>query len=261
VIVGHVLDVEMLGVYSLAFTLAFAPVTQFAWQVGKVFLAAAAAIATPAEVGRRAVRATTATSLLLVPLVIPAIALAPLLPAVLGDRWAPMVTPLRILLAVGVVHAVLAVIREFLNGAGFVSLSARIELLWLVGMVAALVPAVSLDGIRGAALAHVATLVPLTAAYLWLGLRRRLDVGLGTLAAAFRPLAVLGAAQAGTTAAVLGLLEAAGAPELTAAVVASCAGLAWVPALAERVQPGLRERAARMLSSRLRARPPHPAPQ
>ena len=42
VIVGRVADVAQLGLYSLAFTIAFAPLTQFAWQIGKVLFPAAA---------------------------------------------------------------------------------------------------------------------------------------------------------------------------------------------------------------------------
>jgi PST family polysaccharide transporter len=197
------------------------------------------------------VKAVRVSSLLLAPLLVPAIILAPILPEVLGEKWAPMVWPLRVLLIVGMVHAVLAIIREFLNGAGFVALSARIEIAWLAGMVATLIPAVSLAGIRGAAVAHAAMALVLAAAYVRLGMRGCLAVSGRRLATALRPLGELLVAQAMTSIAALIILATVGMDDLVSAGVASLLGLLWLPVMADRLQPGARTRAGRLVTSRL----------
>ena len=88
-----------------------------------------------------------------------------MLPGVLGDAWEPMVVPFQILVVVGMVHALLAIVREFLLGAGGVAFCVRVEAVWLVGTVAALVAGTALAGIAGAALAHLVLVVPLAVAY------------------------------------------------------------------------------------------------
>ena len=119
VVVGHFGDMTQVGLYSLAFAMAFAPVTQFAWQIGKVLFASAARADDPTAIGARAARSARLTALLVWPLVPPAFVLAPhVLPQLLGPEWQPMVLPFQLLLIVGAMHAVLAVVREFLLGAG-----------------------------------------------------------------------------------------------------------------------------------------------
>jgi O-antigen/teichoic acid export membrane protein len=172
VLVGRFAGVEQLGLYSLAFTLAFAPVTQFAWQVGKVLFALAARTDDQGVVAARAARAARLAALMMWPLVPPAMALAPVvLPRVLGHEWAGMTLPFQLLLVVGAVHAVLAVLREFMLGGGHVRRCLAVDLGWLAGIAIALVALVPNFGIAGAAAAHVALLVPLTCAYVALAAR------------------------------------------------------------------------------------------
>jgi predicted dehydrogenase len=57
VLVGRLTDVTQVGLYALAFSIAFAPVTQVAWQVGKVLFASTARADDPAAVAARAARA------------------------------------------------------------------------------------------------------------------------------------------------------------------------------------------------------------
>ena len=69
VVVGRFADVTQVGLYSLAFAIAFAPVTQFAWQIGKVLFAVRGARRTiRAVVGARAARSARLTALLVWPL-------------------------------------------------------------------------------------------------------------------------------------------------------------------------------------------------
>ena len=219
-----------LGLYSLAFTLAFAPLTQFSWRLGTVLMPTAAATADLELVGRRTVRAMRFTGLLFFPLMLPAVILAPLLvPLLFGGQWSEMVVPLQILLPVGTCWAVIAIAAEALAGSGSVDLHARLLIGWTTVLVPSLVLLVNLDGIRGAAIAHLVVLIPAGGGYLLLGARR---LGLGR-AGLLRPLVdfvgpVL--AQVAAALAVTGLLTVVGAPagptRIAAALAAGAAAAA-----------------------------------
>ena len=210
-IVGHVTDVAQLGLYSLAFTIAFAPMTQFAWQIGKVLFPAAARTEQLGILGIRSGKAVRLTAALLFPFVAPAVVLAPvLLPGLLGPEWRPMVAPCQILLVAGIAHAVLAIIREFMLGSGSVRFCVRVDAVWLLGMAGALYCGVRWDGIEGAAIAHAVLVMPLAAAYGIWGARR---IGSGPRRLSRALQGVLGpvAVEAAVTVLTLGLARAAGA--------------------------------------------------
>lgn len=173
VVVGAATNATELGFYALAFTLAFAPLTQFSWQLGWVLLPAAAATADMETLGRRTVSVVRVLATMLFPLVPPAIALAPVVvPAVLGPEWRPMVAPFQILILVGVVHATHNVIAESLAGGGSVGFRARCETAWALSTVSAVVVLVNVAGIRGAAIAHLVMFLPLAGTYSVWGMRR-----------------------------------------------------------------------------------------
>jgi PST family polysaccharide transporter len=252
VIVGHHSAAVGLGLYSLAFTLAFAPLTQVSWQLGRVLFPAAAATSDLATVARRTLVSLRLLALALMPAAVAAIAIAPpVLPALLGDKWRPMVVPFQILLAVGVGHGLLGMIGESLSGTGGIGLRARINAVWAAGMVAALLVLVNVDGIRGAALAHAALFIPFAAAYVVLG-GRRLGITPPALAQAVVPVALPVAAQVLVTVGLLEGLHGAGASDGLSAAVAAVAGLAvagWLLGL----RPGSPLREARTLVADARA--------
>ena len=230
-IVGHLDNAPGLGLYSLAFTLAFAPLTQVSWQVGRVLFPAAAATGDLATVARRTLVSLRMMGLILLPFVPPAIVLAPtLLPGLLGDEWKPMVAPFQILLAVGVGHAMVGMIGESLSGTGSIGWRARVNAVWAVGMVGALVALVSADGIRGAAWAHAALFVPFALAYATFGARR---VGLDgrRVAGALAPLVAPVVAQVAVTFGAAWGLETAGIEEGWAAVLGAVAGVLVIAAV------------------------------
>jgi O-antigen/teichoic acid export membrane protein len=170
--VGHFTNASQLGLYSLAFTVAFAPVTQFSAQLGSVLFPAAAA-SDPETIRRRTIGGVRLTCIVLLPIVPIAVLLAPVLvPAVLGARWRGMVAPFQILVVVGVAHAILNVIGESLSGTGNIGFRARVNVVWMLGMIGALIVLVQADGIRGAALAHLVLYLPVAAAYGVWGMRR-----------------------------------------------------------------------------------------
>jgi len=229
-IVGAFTEARNLGVYSLAFTLAFAPLTQVSWVVGRVLFPAAAATPELADVGRRTMVSVRLMALLLLPFVIPAIALAPLLPELLGPEWKPIVLPFQLLLVAGVGQALIGVIGESLSGTGNVGWRARVNVVWAAGVVVALIALVSAEGIRGAAIAHLAVNVPFAVAYAVMG-TRRLAASARRLVEALRGVAVPVAAQAAVTTAVGLALEAAGASTVVTALGTAAAALVVVAAL------------------------------
>lgn len=200
-VVGGVTDARVLGLYSLAFTIAFAPVTQFSNQIGKVVFPAVATTSDREVVANRALKATRLLALFTTPLVPPAVALAPtVLPAVFGPEWADMVLPFQILVVAAVGQVLLSVVQESLSGTGNVAFSATTSMVWLAATTVGLIIVVPLDGVRGAALTHLALMVPLVAAYGNAGARRiglaprRLVTGLSGILGAVAFEAVLTAA-------------------------------------------------------------------
>jgi O-antigen/teichoic acid export membrane protein len=166
-------------------------------------------------------------ALMLLPLLPPAIALAPgLIPAVFGHRWVGMVVPFQILIAVGVGYGVLNILGEALAGAGLTSVAvrARIDAVWASATIAAVVVGVNIDGIRGAALAHVVTFAGLAVAYGWRG-ARSIGLTLRALLPAIRGVVMCVAFQAAVTAAVTIGVERGGSSLLAGGLVGASAGL------------------------------------
>ena len=226
VIVGHLTNVRELGIYSLAFAFAFAPMTQFAWQVGAVLQPVAAQTRGAQLLAARAGKALRAAALLLLPAAVPAIVLAPvLLPALLGARWEPAVAPFQLLVAAGIAQGLLAIVRQFLVGSGSVRFCVFADGASLVASVAALAALVHAQGIIGAALAHVAVAALLVIAYGTLG-ARRLGSGAADLWAAVRGVVLPVVVQAAVTAAWLAVLQRAGAAPAVEAAAATAAGFA-----------------------------------
>jgi O-antigen/teichoic acid export membrane protein len=94
-VVGHFASTAELGLYSVAFTIAFAPVSQISTQLGPVLLPAAAA-SEPDAMRRRTIVGVRLGGLVLLPVVLIALVLAPVLvQALLGERWRGAWSPCR----------------------------------------------------------------------------------------------------------------------------------------------------------------------
>jgi O-antigen/teichoic acid export membrane protein len=227
--VGHFTDARQLGLYALAFTIAFAPMTQFSAQLGRVLFPAA--VTSDAEtIRRRTVAAVRLTCLVLFPLIPIAIVLAPVIvPAVLGERWNGMVGPFQVLIVVGAAHAIVNVIGESLSGTGHIGFRAWVNIAWMVAMIAALIALVRAYGIMGAALAHLLLYAPVAVAYGIWGMRL-LGAPPRRLGLALRSLSVVIILQAALTAAVVVALRDSGMP--TALSGAAAAGVGLVAGMA-----------------------------
>ncbi len=230
-IVGYFTDVAQLGLYALAFSLAYAPLTQVSWWIGGVLFPAIAATSDPELVRRRTLRALRLMSLLLLPLVPVAIVMAPaLIPPILGPEWEGMVTPFQILVGVGVGQGVLNVMGETLAGSGRIALRARIDGTWALATMIMIAVAADAHGIRGAALAHFVTFSGLAAAYVWWGGR---SIGLTAVVAgrALGGVATSVLVQGAITAVTTVTLDALGAGAIPAAFAGAVAGLAALAAM------------------------------
>ena len=104
-----------------------------------MLFSAAAATADPDQLRRQLAKALRISALLLLPMVPPAVALAPsIVPALLGPEWRSMVVPLQLLVIVGVAQALANIVGEFLSGTGHIAVRTKITLAWAVAMVVAL---------------------------------------------------------------------------------------------------------------------------
>jgi O-antigen/teichoic acid export membrane protein len=169
-VVAACTDPTQVGLYTMAFSLAYAPLTQISWTIGTVLFPAVAASRDLENVRHQTLKALRLMTLLLLPLLPAAIALAPgLIPAVLGQKWVGAVAPFQILAVVGIGQGIANVLGEVFSGIGGKTLNrrARIDLLWGAGTLAAIAVGVRLAGIQGAAIAYVFTFCGLAAAYVW----------------------------------------------------------------------------------------------
>lgn len=232
-VIGNTQTARQLGLYALAFMVAFAPVQHFSAHVGKVLFAAAAASGADLS-GSRTVAATRLMAVLFLPLLPIAVVLAPpLLPVLLGRAWTGMVVPFQLLVVAGIGYAIVNCIGEALSGGGQVRFRARVNVIWCLTLLGALVALVHADGIRGAALAQLAVFFAYALVYTTLG-ARRVGTGAAALWRAVRVVLVAVALQSAVTWGALVVLEKAGAPRALAACVAAALGAVVMAAAATR---------------------------
>ena len=230
-IIGALGGAEDLGLYALAFMIAFAPLVQVSWQVGKVLFPAAAMESDPGVVVRRTASSMRIMALGLLPFLPPAIALAPVVfPGVLGDEWEDMVLPFQLLVVAGVGHAIVNCIGESLSGTGHIAFLAKVNVIWVAALLVAVAVLVELEGLTGAALAHLLLFVPFTAAYV-VGGGRRLGLRARDLGAALAPVAGPVVVQALVTVALVLVLPEAGVSADAAAALGAAAGVGIVTAM------------------------------
>jgi PST family polysaccharide transporter len=228
------------GLYSMAFSLAYLPLTQVSWAIGTVLFPAVAIAHNPETVRRQALKTLRLMTLGLLPIVPLAIALAgSVIPRLLGPEWSGAIVPFQILIVAGAGQGIINVLGEVFAGVGGETLNrrSRIEVLWAGGTLATIALGVHIAGIRGAAAAHVLTFSCLTVAYLWCAQK----IGI-TPTVVGRELRGIGASvlvQAIVTAASFMALAALGGTPLVASLCGAGLGvLAFVLALSV-LQPAI----------------------
>lgn len=223
-VVGVFGSAAAVGLYSMASTIAMAPLTQFSSQAGQVLFAAAAS--RPYGFSERTERSARLMAMLMLPLIPVGVLLAPaLLPAVLGTKWAPAVPVFQVLLIVGVGNAIVNCIAEPITGMGWMPFRTRIMLAQCLATLLALLILVPADGIRGAALAELLVFVPYAAIY-FTGGARRAQSSLRSLWRAMRPAFVGLAFQILLSTVLLLALIRLGVSGVAATCSAAIAGLA-----------------------------------
>jgi O-antigen/teichoic acid export membrane protein len=236
-VIGWQRTAAQLGLYSVAFMIAFAPLQHFSAEVGKVLFAAAAAGGMSASAGRTLV-AMRLMTLILLPTLPVMVVLAPVvLPALLGREWSGMVVPFQLLAVAGIGYSIVNCIGEALAGAGRIDVRVKLNTGWCVLTLALLVALVHLDGIRGAALAHVIVFIGYGAVYLTAGIRRA-GTDARTLGRALAPVLSAVAVQALVTFVVAVGLRNVAADRWLVACSASFAGLTAMVAVALRGEDG-----------------------
>jgi O-antigen/teichoic acid export membrane protein len=231
VAVGRLTDATRLGLYSFAFNVAFLPLRQFSYQIGAILFSASAATEDGRRIDRQLVVALRVTAIVLIPLLPVAVALAPaVVPAVLGDQWQPMVVPLQLLLIVGVGHAFVNVIGEFLSGSGHIAIRSQFTVVWALVMIVCVPLLVDADGIRGAAMAHLFVAAPFFVVYVVGGVRL-VTSGTNVFTDVADGLVVPIAAQVVATAAVTIGLRWSGTSTALAGAAGAVAGLTTLIAL------------------------------
>jgi len=253
-VVGGLVGASQLGLYSLAFTLAFAPLTRISWAVGGVLFPAIAATRDEEQVRRRTLKSMRLMALLLLPWVPAAVALAPvLIPSVLGAKWSGMVVPFQVMIVVGVAHGVLNVLAETFVGTGNARFRARVDVLWALGTLAVVLALTATHGIRGAAVAHFLMFTVLAGAYVALGLRR-LGLSPRRLFKSLRGILLCVAGQSAVSVLVAAGLAALTAPDAAVALGAAFAGLSSGLILLVALESQLLREGREVITTALRAR-------
>ncbi|MET0698649.1 MAG: oligosaccharide flippase family protein [Mycobacterium sp.] len=227
-IIGLFGNAALVGLYSIAGTIAMSPWKQFSAQIGQVLFAAAAS--EPANARERTERSLQLMAMVLLPLLPFGVLVAPtILPAVLGPEWAPMVPAFQVLLVVGIGNAVVNCIAEALTGLGYMAFRAKLIAAQGVATLLTLAILVPIGGILGAALAQLVVFVPYAAMYFTAG-ARRVDTSTAILLRRLRPSVTALILQVAVSLAVLiGLLLMGAAGSAAACAAASVGVLVCLP--------------------------------
>jgi O-antigen/teichoic acid export membrane protein len=221
-IIGAFGNASLVGLYSMAVTVAMSPWKQFSAQVGQVLFAAAAS--EPETSYQRTNRSVQLMAMLMLPLLPVGILIAPtVLPGVLGPEWAPMVPVFQVLLVVGIGNSVINCVAEPLTGMGYMPFRTKIMVMQGLLTLLALLVLVPIGGIFGAAVALLLVFLPYATIYVTAGARRA-DTSAAELWRNVRPAALAMGLQLVVTSVVAVGLLACGVSGSGASCVAAVIG-------------------------------------
>lgn len=157
IIVGAHLGTTALGFYALAFNISSWPSSVITQAVRRVSIAGFSRLAEDPDEGRATfTRAFVALAAVLLPLcAVLAVLARPLIGFVYGELKLPAAPALQWLAVLGGVRVAMGLIFDYLVGLGRSRTTLRLQTCWLLGVGPALLVGTNLDGIRGAAIAHV----------------------------------------------------------------------------------------------------------
>jgi O-antigen/teichoic acid export membrane protein len=203
VVVGRLLGASTLGFYTVGFRLADFPNTVIGHVVGRVMFPVYSLLQRETDRFRRVyIQNLQRVALFALPVSVTVlIAAEPIVHTLLGAKWEPTITPLRILGAYGLLKSFSAPSGEVFKGAGKPHLGLLLGLLQIAVAVPALVLLVPARGITGAALAMLLTMAVCGSIRFVVSLRL-LGASLGEVARSLAPSLLC----AGVLAATIGLL-------------------------------------------------------
>jgi PST family polysaccharide transporter len=177
-VIGHLAGAIALGAYVLAFNVASWPVSLLGFMVNNVSMPAFSRVKADADRLKTAIdRALHAISLVVMPMSALTIALAhPLVLTLYGSKWSASVQPLSFLAIYGAISIICVLFANILASLGRAKFVLLVQLVWLTALVPAMVLGVHLDGIVGAAVAHVIVIGPIVLPMYLFGLRKTADL-------------------------------------------------------------------------------------
>ena len=186
-IVGRVLGAGPLGFYSLAFSLANYPVTNFAFILSRVAFPAFAALRDDPHYARRMyLKMIRLVAALVAPLlVVLALVADPLTVGLLGEKWQPAILPLQLMVLAGISRSIAYPSSDMLRALGFPSVPFKISVLQALMVVGGLLLLAS-QGIEVVALT-MAIILSLTSWMVTVAACRTFKIGLGELGRALMP--------------------------------------------------------------------------
>ena len=163
---GSALGAAALGYYALAFNISSWPATVVTQSVRRVSIPEFARLAGDPEAARAMfTRSFVLLATVLFPLcTLLAVMAAPLVSFVYGPEKVGAAPVLRWLAALGAVRVLVGFVFDYLAGLGRARTALALQGCWLVALLPALIIGAHIDGIRGAAIAHVIVAALVTAA-------------------------------------------------------------------------------------------------
>jgi PST family polysaccharide transporter len=201
--VGHLLGAAVLGTYVLAFNVASWPSSILGAVINSVSMPAFSRVKHDPNLLKTSIATSVrGVSLIVLPMCGIMIALAhPLVLTLYGAKWAESANVLTVLALYGAVSIICLLFANMLAGLGRSKFLLAIQLVWLCALVPAMALGVHLDGIVGAAYAHIAIIFPIVLPSYLLALKRVTGVHLIALGKAVLP-ALLASVVAALAAAV-----------------------------------------------------------
>jgi O-antigen/teichoic acid export membrane protein len=170
-LIGRFLGAAPLGAYTIAFSLMITPVRRIAYPVMQVFFPAFSQMDERERIARAWLRAIRMVALVVVPLMLGLIAVAPdLVDAVFGQQWQAAVPVIQILAPVGLVQSLIALNDAILQALAQTRTLFRFTAVLsavTVGAFGAGIP----WGLEGVAWAYLIVTVTMQPIYLWLTTR------------------------------------------------------------------------------------------
>ena len=196
--VGHLLGAAALGTYVLAFNVASWPSSVFGTVINSVSMPAFSRVKHDPNLLKKSIETSLrGVSLLVLPMCGIMMVLArPLVLTLYGEKWAESANVLTILSLYGAVSIICLLFANMLAALGRSKFLLALQIIWIGTLVPAMALGVHIDGIVGAAYAHISIIFPIVLPSYLLALKRVTGVHLTPLGKAVLPALLASSAAA-----------------------------------------------------------------